>query len=59
VGNGLSRTSHTRGPAVTLASGKVYRDARVPLQAFNNCRDAESAGKHCNTYFKPFLNQAA
>lgn len=29
----------------------------MPLQAFNNFRGAESAGKHYNTYFKPFLNQ--
>jgi hypothetical protein len=29
-----------------LTSGKVYRYAQVPLQAFNNFRDAESAGKH-------------
>jgi hypothetical protein len=31
----------------------------VPLQAFNNFRGAESAGKHYNTYFKSFLKQAA
>jgi hypothetical protein len=42
-----------------LTSGKVYRYAQVPLQAFNNFRDAESAGKHDNTYFKPFFGQVA
>jgi hypothetical protein len=45
--------------AVILASGKGYRYAQVPLQAFNNFRDAESAGKHHNTYFKPFFKRAA
>ena len=39
----------------TLTSGKVYRYAQVALQAFNKFLDAESAGKHYNTYFKPFL----
>ena len=45
--------------ASPLTSGKVYRYAQVPLQAFNNFRDAESAGKHYNTYFKPFFGQVA
>lgn len=45
--------------AVFLVSGKGYRYAQVSLQAFNNFRDAESAGKHHNTYFKPFSKQAA
>ena len=45
--------------AVILVSGKGYRYAQVSLQAFNNFRDAESAGKHHNTYFKPFSKQAA
>ncbi len=43
----------------TLTSGKVYRYAQVPLQAFNNFRDAESASKHYNTYFKPLFGQVA
>ena len=37
----------------TLTSGKVYRYAQV------NFRDAENAGKHYNTYFKPFVGQVA
>ena len=45
--------------AVTLTSGKVFRYAQVPLQAFNNFRDAESAGKHYNAYFKTFFKQVA
>jgi hypothetical protein len=31
----------------------------VPLCAFENLRDAESAGKHYSIYFKPFFKQAA
>jgi KTSC domain-containing protein len=34
---------------------QVYRYAQVALQAFNKFLDAESAGKHYNSYFKPFL----
>jgi KTSC domain len=45
--------------AVSLANCKVYRYASVPLQAYENFRDAESAGKHYNTYFKPFFKQPA
>jgi KTSC domain len=45
--------------AVTLTIGKVYRYGPVQLQAFNNFRDAESAGKHHNTYFKPLFRQVA
>ena len=43
----------------TLTSGKVYRYAQVALQAFNKFLGAESAGKHYNTYFKPFVGQVA
>jgi len=31
----------------------------VPLQTFNNFRAAESAGKHYNTYIKPFFRPVA
>ena len=48
-----------RALAMSLASSRAYRYAKVPLQAFNNVRDAESAGKHCNAYFKPFFKQVA
>jgi hypothetical protein len=32
---------------------------RCRCRPSNNFRDAESAGKHYNTYFKPFFRQAA
>jgi KTSC domain len=38
--NKLKWCKDTRELGVTLASGKVYRYANVPLQAFNNFRDA-------------------
>jgi hypothetical protein len=39
----LKWSKDARQLAPTLASGKIYCYAEVPLQAFNNFRDADSA----------------